>query len=68
MLLELPLCPEDLLADLALLRVLRIVDLEVEAESAELLEGLVALRAREEAVHRGRVGLYEGELNIYIST
>jgi hypothetical protein len=37
-LLQLPLCAEHLLADAALLGVLGIVDLEVEAQGAKLLE------------------------------
>ena len=40
---QLPLCPEDLLADGALLGVLRVVDLQVESESSQLLEALLAL-------------------------
>lgn len=52
-LLQLPLGPEDLLADAALLRVLGVVDLEVESEGAELLEAFVALGALEDAVDGG---------------
>ena len=51
-LLELPLGAEDLLADAALLGVLRVVDLEVQAQRAQLLEALLALRTLEHAVHR----------------
>ena len=51
-LLELPLGAEHLLADAAPLGVLRVVDLEVEAQRAQLLEALLALRALEHAVHR----------------
>ncbi len=43
MLFELPLGPEDLGADAALLRVLGIVDFQVKAQSAKLLEALLAL-------------------------
>ena len=56
MLLQLPFGAEDLLTDSALLRVLRIVDLEVEAKSAQLLETFLALRALEDAIH-SRVNL-----------
>ena len=52
MLLELPLGPEDLLADVALLGVLRVVDLEVQPQRPHLLEALVALRALEHPLHR----------------
>lgn len=47
---ELPLCPEDLLADGALLGVLRVVDLQVEPQGAQLLETLLALRALKDFV------------------
>ena len=57
-LLQLPLGPEHLLADAAPLGVLRVVDLEVQAQRAQLLEALLALRALEHAVHR-RVRLQE---------
>jgi hypothetical protein len=45
MLFELPLGPEDLLADVALFRVLRVVDLEVQSQRPDLFEALVTLRA-----------------------
>ena len=60
-LLQLPLCAEHLLADAALLRVLGVVDLEVEAEGAQLLEALVALGALKHAVER-RVDLQRKKL------
>ena len=49
---QLPFRPEDLLADSALLRVFRIVDLQVEPQRPQFLEALLALRTLEHAVHR----------------
>lgn len=48
MLLELPLGSERLVADLALLWVVCVVDLEVQLQRAQLLEGLLTLRTREQ--------------------
>ena len=68
-LLQLPLGAEDLLADGALLRVLRVVDLQVEAEGAQLLEALVALRARVDAFGWVAVvmSLVDGEIEMFRS-
>ena len=52
MLLQLPLGPEHLLTDPALLRVLGVVDLQVKAQGSNLLEAFLALRALEDAFHR----------------
>ena len=57
-LLQLPLGPEHLVADAALLGVLGVVDLQVQPERAQLLEALVALRARVHALRRVAVGLW----------
>ncbi len=60
MLLQLPLGAEHLGADLALLRVLRVVDLQVQAQGAQLLERLGALGAVEHALS-SRVNLRTDE-------
>ena len=51
MLLELPLRPEHLLADVALLRILSVVDLEVKPKGSHLLEAFVALRTLKHPIH-----------------
>lgn len=44
---HLPFCPESLLAHLAVLRVVCVVDLQVEPQGPQLLEAFITLRAVE---------------------
>lgn len=62
---QLPLGPKDLLADAALLRVLSVVDLQVETKSPELLEPFLALWTLEDAIDCG-VDLEEEKIELIL--
>ena len=58
-LLQLPLCPENLLANRALLRILRVVNLQVKPEGPQLFESLLALRTLKDFVVRVNLEIEE---------